>query len=348
MGQQHSTRDKPKAMYVLDKRCFSMIYGPDELTDIARLTRIDNQCYEPARLQTHPEALAEVEVIFSGWGGPRLDHTFLAHAPKLKALFYGAGSVSEIITEAAWQRGIAVTTAYAANAVPVVEYSLAAIIFSLKHVWRLAAETRAQRTFGSQEGIPGCYKTTVGLVSMGIVARLLAERLKTFDMHVLAFDPLLSAPQAAAMGITLCSLDELFRRSDLVSVHTPLLAETVGLITGKHIGSMKPGATLVNTARGQVINEPEMIDVLKRRSDLFAVLDVTHPEPPPADSPLFDMPNVLLTPHIAGSQGPECRRLGRLMITEFERWQQGKPLQWLVTRELASTSSHRPRAAAGV
>ena len=128
-------------------------------------------------------------------------------------------------------------------------------------------------------------------------------------------------------------LDEVFRRSDVVSVHTPWLPETVGMITGGHIAAMKPYATFINTS-------PRRGDPRKRddrgaaqRPDLWAVLDVTYPEPPPADSPLYTLPNVLLTPHIAGSVGEECRRQGRYMIEELERYLAGQPLIWAVTKD---------------
>ena len=107
------------------------------------------------------------------------------------------------------------------------------------------------------------------------------------------------------------------------------------MITGELIVSMKPYASLINTSRGAVINEPEMIDVLTRRPDLQAMLDVTHPEPPASDSPLFSLPNVVLTPHIAGSFGHEVRRHARYMLEECRRYQSGEPLLHEITREMA-------------
>jgi phosphoglycerate dehydrogenase-like enzyme len=132
------------------------------------------------------------------------------------------------------------------------------------------------------------------------------------------------------------SLDEVFRRADVVSVHTPWLKETEGLITGAHIASMKPYSTFINTSRGAVVRETEMTHVLQARPDLVAVIDVTHPEPPSPDSPLFTLPNVILTPHIAGSLGAECRRMGQYMVGELERYVLGQPLRYALTRERAA------------
>ncbi len=137
------------------------------------------------------------------------------------------------------------------------------------------------------------------------------------------------------MGVELVSLDEACARADVVSLHTPWLKETEKMITGAHFRAMKQGATFLNTARGAVVDEPAMVEVLTERPDLFAVLDVTHPEPPAPDSPLYTLPNVILTPHIAGSMHNECRRMGQYAVDECRRYLAGEPLRWQVTRELA-------------
>jgi phosphoglycerate dehydrogenase-like enzyme len=166
--------------------------------------------------------------------------------------------------------------------------------------------------------------------------------LRSFDLPVLAYDPYLTAREEAELEVQAVPLDELFRRSDVVSLHTPLLAETEGMITGAHLAAMKHGATFINTARGSIVRQDELIEVARRRPDLPFVLDVVEPEPPLPDSPLYSLENVLLTPHIAGSVGAECRRLGRYMVEELERYLAGKPLRWVVTPQLAAISTHRP------
>ncbi len=131
-------------------------------------------------------------------------------------------------------------------------------------------------------------------------------------------------------------LEEVFARCDVVSLHAPHLKETEGMITGRHLRSMQPGATFINTSRGAVVREGEMIDALREWPDLCAVLDVTAPEPPAADSPLYDLTNVVLTPHIAGSMHGECRRMGRYMLEELRRYLRGEPLLWRIDRETAA------------
>ena len=209
--------------------------------------------------------------------------------------------------------------------------ALATILFSLKHGWQLARMTKAGRCHPDRNQVPGCYGSTVGLVSLGAIARKLLELLRPFDLNVLVYDPFLAEHDAAALDVELVSLEAIFQRSDVVSLHTPVFPETFGMITGQHIASMKPGATFINTARGELVREEEMIEVLSRRPDLQAVLDVTIKEPPKPDSPLYTLENVVLTPHIAGSAGNECRRMGRYMVDELQRYLDGQPLKYALT-----------------
>ena len=280
--------------------------------------------------------LADVRVIFSGWGAPRMDDEFLRHLPGLRAIFYAGGSVGYFVTDAVWRRGIRLTTAQAMNAIPVGEYAASALLLGLKCVWQHATTVRAQRTFPRERPLAGAYRTKIGLISFGIIARLVRERLLASDVDVLVYDPFLSPSEAAAARVRLVDLDDLFATADAISLHTPHRPETTALIRGRHFELMKKGAFFLNTARGEIVAESEMIAVLQRRSDLFAMLDVTAPEPPLADSLLYSLPNVVLTPHLAGSVGPECARMGHAMVDEFERYCAGQPLKWEIDADRAA------------
>jgi phosphoglycerate dehydrogenase-like enzyme len=181
--------------------------------------------------------------------------------------------------------------------------------------------------------MPGAFGSRVGLLSYGVIARQTRERLRALEVEVLVYDPYLSDRDATGEGVRRAGLDEVFSTCDVVSVHTPLIPETVGLIGERQLEQMKPGAVFLNTARGEIVNERELIAVLTRRPDLQAVLDVTAPEPPFPESPLYTLPNVVLTPHIAGSVGRECLRLGHAMADEFERYLAGSDLRWEITAE---------------
>ncbi len=325
-----------KAIYLLNEDAYESIYGPDERADLAALLDTSAAHHTVESVRQNPSLLTDVEVILSGWGCPKLDAAFLETAPKLQAVFYGAGSIRYIVTDEFWERGIPITSSYAGNAVPVAEYALSQIIFSLKRGWQHVFAIKRERSYGKRMAVPGAYGSTVGIISLGMIGRMVCERLKILDVHVIAYDPFVSENDAAGLGVELCSLDDLFRNADVVSLHTPWLPETEDMITGDHFAMMKPGAAFINTARGAIVREQEMIEMLQRRDDLFAVLDVVWPEPPEPESPLFTMDNVVLTPHIAGSVDAECRRMGRIVVDEVRRFVNGEPLQWAITREQAA------------
>lgn len=324
-----------KGLYLLDPGPYDLIYGPDERAAIAQLADIYAPLQTRQSIQENPSILSQAEVIFSGWGMAPIDAAFLQAAPRLKVVFYGSGSIRYFMTDAAWERGLSVVSAYYANDIPVVEYTLSQILFSLKLGWRYVLDVKRLRAYPPRVAGPGCYGSTVGLISLGMIGRMVAERLKAFDLQVIAYDPYVSQSEADSLGVEMCSLEDVFQRADLVSLHTPWLPETEGLITGVLLGSMKENATFLNTARGAIVREAEMVAVLQKRPDLTAVLDVTWPEPPEANSLLYILPNVILTPHIAGAMGLECRRMGRLMAEEFERYTRGEALKWTLTRERA-------------
>lgn len=323
------------ALFVLETRAYDLVYSTWGMAEISRRTKLLAPPLTRETLPQHAAALRETEVIFSGWGAPLMDEAFLDAAPKLRAVFYGAGSVRYFAKDALWDRGVVLTSAASFNAIPVSEYTLATTLFSLKRGWFHLNLAKGGREKFLRYPVPGAHRSKVGLVSLGVIGRLVRERLRPFDLEVLGYDPFMSASEAAVLGVRLVSLEELFAECDVVSLHTPWLKETEGMITGALVSSMKPNATLINTARGVLIRENELIDVLLRRADLTAVLDVTWPEPPVAGSPLYTLPNVVLTPHVAGSMDRECRRMGHAMIDEFDRWVRGEPLKHLVEREAA-------------
>jgi phosphoglycerate dehydrogenase-like enzyme len=325
---------KPKAAFLLPKESFESVYGATEKAALADLMAFVEP--PPGRIPSShsPGHFSQVEALFTGWFSPTLDGDLLRQFPSLRMVFHAGGSVKSIVTDEFWNRGARLTCTARVNAVPVAEYTLAQIVLSLKHVWKSARATREARRFVRDDAaVPSCYGSVVGIISVGLIGRMVAERLRHFDVHVICHDPYLSAIDANALGVESCSLDEVCARADVVTCHTPLLTETTHLLRERHFASMKPGAAFINTARGPIVHEAEMIAVLSRRPDLFAVLDVTDPEPPAENSPLFTLPNVFLTPHIAGSIGPECHRMGRMIVDEVRRYRAGDPLIGEVLRE---------------
>ena len=330
-----------KGLFILDRAAYEMVYAPQAADEISGRVELVGEPQTRISIDDHPQLLDEIDVLFSGWGAPRVDKAFLSAAPKLKVIFYGAGAINGWATPAIWSREILVTTANDANAIPVAEYTVASALFSLKHGWRLASDQQAPRSFQIRQEVPGNYNTVIGLVGMGTIARLVVKMLAPFNMKVVTYDPFLDVEEADRLGVTLVGLEELFIESNVVSIHAPDLRTTQGMITGRLLNSMKIGATFINTSRGSIVCESELVEVLQMRPDLQAVLDVTAQEPLPKYSPLNRLKNVVLTPHIAGSQGRECQRMGQYMVEELDRYLDGLPLKWQVRPAQTKYSVHQ-------
>jgi phosphoglycerate dehydrogenase-like enzyme len=327
---------KPSAAFLLAPQHVTEIYSPSARSHIAAQTILAEPVLTRETWRDHPDITARTEILLSGWGMERMDADFLKAFPALRLVLYGAGSIKGFQTAESWDRGVRICSAHSANAIPVAEFTVSQIVLSLKHTWRMMLGVRENRDFHDRGTPPGNFHTTVGLISLGAIGRLVARRLTAFDHEVIAFDPFLPAEIASEVGVTLVSLDEIFARSDVVSCHTPWLPETEKLLREDHFRRMKPGATFINTSRGAVVDEEGLCRSLADRPDLFALLDVTWPEPPAPDSPLFNLSNVLITPHIAGSMGNECQRMGMLMVEELERYLSGAPLRHEVSRTQAA------------
>lgn len=286
-------------------------------------------------------ALAEAELLLTCWGATPLDERVLDTAPRLRAVVHAAGSVKHHITRACWDRGITVTSAAAANALPVAEYTLAAILFANKrvlHARHRYRQVRARHDWHDEIGGGGNHGRTVGVVGASRIGRRVIELLRPFDLRVLLYDPYTDAAGAALLGAEAVPLDELCSRSDVVTVHAPELPATRHVINARRLALMPDGATLINTARGSLVDTDALLpEVISGR--LGAFLDVTEPDVPPADSPLYDLPNVVLTPHIAGSLGNEMHRLADAALDEVERYTLGEPFADPVARAALNRSA---------
>lgn len=302
----------------LDELC--TVVGPDPIGDFR---------------EVDPELLASVQILLTGWGAPPLRASILDRLPALELVAHAAGTVKDMVTDEVWARSIRVTSAAAANALPVAEYTVAAILLSGKQVLRLQRAYREHRDLRLwSEDAPGLgnYGKVVGIVGASFIGRRVIELLEPYDFEILLADPYVSSEEADELGVTLVALDELVASADIVSLHAPSLPETHHLLDRRRLGLLGDGATLINTARGALVDHDALTDELVS-GRIDAVIDVTEPEILPADSPLYELPNVLLTPHIAGSQGLETQRMADLAIDEIERFIHGDPLEFEVRRD---------------
>jgi phosphoglycerate dehydrogenase-like enzyme len=274
------------------------------------------------------EVLAEADVLLAHWGCLPVDAALLARAPALRMVAYAAGTVKGTVHPEVFERGILVTSGAAANAVPVAEFTLAAILFAGKDV--LGARERLRT--GADPAFPwarrrrpvGNLGKRVGLIGASHVGRKVIELLAPFRLDVLVADPYLGQAEATRLGVELVDLDTLLSTCDVVSIHAPALPETRHLLGATELAAMADGATLVNTARGSLVDHDALTAELAA-GRLHAVLDVTDPEPLPAGHALLTLPNAFVTPHLAGSQGTELARMAELVLEEIRRFGAGEP-----------------------
>jgi phosphoglycerate dehydrogenase-like enzyme len=282
------------------------------------------------------EALAGTEILLTGWGCPALDAEVLAAAPKLRAVIHAAGTVKNHLGPDFWTRGILASSAAGANAYPVAQFTLSVILLAGKRTFEMARRY-ADGAYKPAAVSPrfGNLGRTVGVIGASRIGRLLLPMLTAHGFHVLLADPTLTAADAAALApepgtLELVTLEDLLRHSDVVTVHAPALPETHHLLDEARLALLRDGAVLVNTARGTLVDTDALVrHCASGRIDAF--LDVTDPEPLPPGHPLFQLPNVVVTPHLAGAMGTEIAELGAFAITEVERYLSGLPLLGAVT-----------------
>lgn len=307
------------------------IYGPKRIEKIRSLTDLHPVRITSGNLEAALPVLADTEVIFSCWGMLPLTPGQLDPMPNLRAVFYAGGSVTAF-ARPLLERGIRVCNGVEANAIPVAEFCLAQIVLSCKGAYRNSLLCRQGPWVQSRMPVGrGAYGEIVALVGIGAISRHLLELLRPFHLRVIAVSDYLSAEEARGMGIDrLVDIATAFREAYVVSNHLPDKLSNRGILRREHFASMREGATFINTGRGAQVEEAGMIEVMKARPDLTALLDVQHPEPPEAGSGLFSQPNVHLTSHIAGSTNDEVQRMADFVLGDFQRWLKGEPLRYAV------------------
>lgn len=329
-----TARRAPVAAFAMRPNLPEQLFGPDDLAALRAATDLD-PAVTLTTLDDAPAGLLDrVEVLVTGWGAPRIGLAELDRMPRLRAIVHAAGTVKDHLDDAVWDRGVLVTSAASANAYPVAEYTLAMILLAGKRVPDSIRGYAADPDVYTEAVDPaiGNFGRTVGIVGASRVGRRVIELLKPFDLRVLLYDPHLEAADPVLAHAQRVGLDELFRLSSIVSVHAPLLPETVGMIGSRQFALLPEHATLINTARAPIVDQKALADAVLTRG-LRAVLDVSEPEPLPAEHPLRSLPGVVLTPHVAGALGNELRRLGECARHEVERFVAGEAAEHPVTKE---------------
>jgi len=277
------------------------------------------------------KSLRDAEVVLSAWGAVPYDMDVLDQCPNLKIIFYAAGTVTYFVTEELLKRKIRIGTASHINARPVAEFTLGIILTALKNVPQFNAELKAgkKEAWKRFDGLTyrgGYYGKKIGLIGLGNISKLLIQLLKPFDFEVFVCSEHLTPELARTYGVTSATLESIMEKCEVISIHVADLDKNQNLINRNNLKLLKENAILINTARGRPINEPDLVTRLKE-GNIWAYLDVSHPEPPEDDHPFYSLENCYLTPHIAGSAGSEVERMGMYCLRELKNWIDGKPLE---------------------
>ncbi len=257
--------------------------------------------------------LADVDVVLVR-SKTTCDRDYIDRASKLKLIIRGGVGLDNIDVDYARSRGIQVFNTAEASAVAVAELAFALMI---------AVPTRLVEGHVSMSGHQWLKKQlkrtelmgkTLGLVGAGNIGTVLARRAIAFGMRVIAYDPLLKNHEC----VDLVTLDELFAQSDYISLHVPLTDETRGMVNADTIGRMKDGVVIVNTARGKCVVEQDVVAALESGKLRAYATDVWYSDPPPADCPLYDAPNVIMTPHLGASSAENMLRIGDVVVRILE------------------------------
>jgi phosphoglycerate dehydrogenase-like enzyme len=273
------------------------------------------------------EFVSGADAIITSWGSPALDEEILAACPNLSLVLHAAGSVKPILTDALLAKRPRMTASAIALGEGVAETALGLAISACMGIYPLAADTKAG-LWGENRTtrVKDFYDITVGVISAGFVGRHMIKLLKNFHVDILLYDPTLSAEECAALGTEKVELNDLLSRADVVSVHAPSIPATAKMLNADNLALIRDGAVLINTARGAIIDEPALIEELKR-GRFFACIDVTEPEPPTKENELRTLPNVILTPHIAGAVTNGLRRVGGHVTEELARFVNGERMR---------------------
>ncbi|UGT66136.1 MULTISPECIES: phosphoglycerate dehydrogenase [Nocardia] len=258
----------------------------------------------PALLAAVPEA--DALLVRSA---TTVDAEVLEAGKNLKIVARAGVGLDNVDVPAATERGVMVVNAPTSNIHTAAEHAVTLLLSAARQVPAADATLRERTWQRSKFNGVEIFGKTVGVVGLGRIGQLFAARLAAFETKIVAYDPYVSPARAAQLGIELLTLDELLERADLISIHLPKTPETKGLIGKEAIAKTKPGVIIVNAARGGLVDEAALADAIKSGHVRAAGLDVFETEPC-TDSPLFDLPQVVVTPHLGASTSEAQDRAG--------------------------------------
>ena len=299
----------------------------DQLGRLEALGQVTVYAERPADRAELARRLLPAEVIVTIRARTEFDRALLAELPNLRLIAVTGTGYKQIDVEGATERGVLVCNSPGRSSQSVAELSMALLLAAMRHLPR--ADDAVRRgdwadPWGTLQGHDLAGKT-LGILGLGNIGPIMARLARAFDMRVLAWSENLTAERAAACGAELRPLDDLLGGSDAVSIHLRLSPRTRGLLGPERLARLKPGAVLVNTSRGEIVDEAAMVAAL-REGRLSAGLDVFHQEPLPVSHPLVALPNVVLAPHVGSVTEETSRRWVEGAVENVAAYAAGRPV----------------------
>lgn len=318
---------------------FRLVFSEDVINRLKTYGEISSGLINSKNIENHKAFLSDCEVAFATWGMLTLNEEEIKkYMPNLRCVFYAAGTV-QYFAKPFLNCGVKVFSAFAANAVPVIEYTVSQILLASKGFYQGAKRYRLalQSSVSHTQNCKGNFGIKAGLIGLGAIGSGVAEKLKDYDIEVFAYDPFCSEEKAEKLGVKLTDLETIFRECLVISNHLANKKELKNIFTDKHFSLMQKYSTFINTGRGDQVNEWALAKNLILHPSRTAVADVLKNERKPFTSPLFWCPNAILTPHIAGSMGNETHRMAYYMIEELRRYISEQETKYEITSEMLKT-----------
>ncbi len=274
--------------------------------------------------------IKNANIVITSWGNDLLTKEILDNAPDIKLIVHAAGSVKPILSKEIIKREIPIANNAKVLGKGVAETTLGLTITSVKNIFYLNQQTT--RGNWIRKPIREMVDLSIGVIGAGWVGKHYIKLLQSFDVDVLLYDPTLTDNQVSKLGATKVELNKLLTDSDVISIHAPAIDETYHLLNYENLSLLKDGAILINTARGSIIDEKDLLRILQEKN-IFACIDVTDPEPPSENHPFRQLDNVILTPHIAGLAGNGKLAIGKNTVNIIKRFLNNEKIDEIVNIE---------------
>lgn len=308
-----------KIIVALGKNRREKIFQPDAIEKMRSMGNVVlNENSEDPQEEELLNLVDSGTILITSWGCPQITAELLDKMPNLKLIVHAAGSVKGIVCDEMWKRNIRVISSASQLGKGVAETALGLTIASMKNFWNLREDTRCGLWDEHVNQVNEVYHKKIGVFGAGWAGGHYIELLKAFDVEVLLCDPYVSKEKAADMGVCLVDFEQLLKESDVVSIHAPSISETFHVFNKESLAMMKKDAILINTARGSLIDEDALFEHMREGNLKYACLDVRDMEPPAADDKLKTLPNVILTPHIAGLANTGLLRIGDFVAEQIQ------------------------------